>query len=93
MEKTAGSAVVDMINHPQHYNKGGLECIDVMRAVFGDKEVMAFCKLNAFKYLWRDGSKGEDKQLDDSEKAEFYLHRRNDLMRHERDHHPEGPPL
>ena len=62
--------MVDMINHPKHYTKGGLECIDVMRAVFGDEEVKSFCKLNAFKYLWRDGSKGEDKQL---EKALDYI--------------------
>ena len=92
-EDATNTSVVDLVNHPQHYTKGGLECIDVMQAVFGTKAVITFCKLNAFKYLWRDGSKGEDKELEDSEKAEFYLHLRNDLMRYERDHHPEGAPL
>lgn len=92
-DNSIDQAVVDMINHPQHYNKGGLECIEVMKAVFGNEQVATFCKLNAFKYLWRDGSKGEDKQLEDSEKAEFYLHLRNDLMRHERNHHPPRAPI
>lgn len=52
----------DMVNHPSHYqsmSKGvDIECIDAMRAAFGDECVQAFCICNAFKYLFRHRSKG-----------------------------------
>ena len=43
----------DMVNHPKHYETGKFECIDVMIEIFGKEKVMAFCQLNAFKYLYR----------------------------------------
>ena len=43
----------DNVNHPKHYASGGIECIDAMEAAFGKAEVASFCKLNAFKYIWR----------------------------------------
>lgn len=64
----------EAVKHPSHYRtKSGLECIKVMREVFGDEAVDTFAKLNAFKYLWRSGKKpGEDAEKD-VKKAAFYL--------------------
>lgn len=56
------------VNHPQHY-QGKNECIDVMRAMFGDKAVMDFCRLNAFKYRFRSAAKNG---AEDIKKAEWY---------------------
>lgn len=62
----------EVINHPDHYNTESFECIDVMEEVFGVEAVKNFCKLNAFKYLWRADEKDG---LDDLRKARWYLER------------------
>lgn len=58
------------VDHPEHYNQGQYECIDIMRDVFGDDAVRDFCKLNAFKYIWRESEKNGDEDL---KKAAWYL--------------------
>lgn len=60
----------EAVNHPSHY-AGKFECIDVMQEIYGDSFVVAFCLLNAFKYLWRCNSKGNFKQ--DLAKARWYI--------------------
>ena len=62
--------MTDNVNHPNHYKSGQYECIEVMKDVFGVEAVKDFCKLNAFKYLWRADKKNG---LEDIEKAWFYL--------------------
>lgn len=71
----------EQVNHPQHYNSGGIECIDAMEAAFGKEEVASFCKLNAFKYIWRSAHKG--KCAEDMEKAEWYIRKYNELLSNE----------
>ena len=61
---------VDRVNHPAHYNNAKYECIDVMEETFGTEEVKIFCKLNAFKYLWRAEHKNG---TEDMRKAKWYL--------------------
>lgn len=56
--------------YPEHYKNGSLDCFEVMKVAFGNDETYAFCKLNAFKYLWRHKSKGG---LEDLQKAETYI--------------------
>lgn len=63
---------VEMVNHPAHYNDGRIECIDAMIDAFGNNEVMSFCKINAFKYIWRAEHKGGVKDI---EKAAWYLNK------------------
>ena len=61
------------VNHPPHYSSetdSGIECIDGMLAAFGYEEVMSFCKINAFKYLWRMKRKNG---MEDFNKAMWYL--------------------
>lgn len=63
----------DMIN-PSHYGAGtGIECIDVMEQQFGKEETQAFCKLNAFKYLFRLGKK--DESLQEMKKIQWYVNK------------------
>lgn len=63
---------VEMVNHPAHYNNGKIECINAMIDAFGNKEVMSFCKINAFKYIWRAEHKGGVKDI---KKAAWYLNK------------------
>lgn len=62
----------DMVNHPTHYTSGKIECIDAMLEAFGASEVESFCKLNAFKYIWRAEHKGG---MEDIKKAVWYLNK------------------
>lgn len=59
------------VNHPDHY-QGKHECIDVMRAMFGDEAVKRFCRCNAFKYRFRAGKKDGNSAVQDISKAEWY---------------------
>ena len=65
----------DPVYRPFHYTKGGIECIDAMIEAFGMKDVRAYCRLNAFKYLWRSELKGNGMRspTQDLEKAIWYL--------------------
>lgn len=62
---------MDNINHPSHY-QGKHECIEVMRAMFGDEAVKGFCKCNAYKYRFRAGWKDGQSADQDLKKAEWY---------------------
>lgn len=59
------------VNHPEHY-QGAHECIEVMRAMFGDRAVEDFCRLCAFKYRFRAGNKDGESKEKDIAKAEWY---------------------
>ena len=61
------------VDHPSHYNQlGKKECIEEMRERFGDLAVYWFCKLNAFKYNYRGGSKEGNSAEQDAAKADWY---------------------
>jgi len=60
----------DMVNSPSHYNSGGIECIDAMRAMLGEEGFVAYCKGSAFKYTWRSGLKFDEEE--DLKKAVWY---------------------
>lgn len=64
---------MDNVNHPRHYASGEIECIDAMIAAFGNDKVTDFCHLNAFKYLWRAGQKGD--KIEDLRKATWYINK------------------
>lgn len=59
------------VNHPEHY-KGKHECIDIMRMLYGDEAVKAFCRCNSFKYRFRAGKKPGEEAEKDIAKAEWY---------------------
>lgn len=60
------------VDHPAHYNQGGIECIDAMVSAYGKDAVKSFCIINAFKYLWRAENKNK---VEDIDKAIWYLER------------------
>lgn len=62
--------MADNVNHPSHYNSGQFECIEIMRVIFGEAMVKAFCVLNAFKYIWRMNKKNG---LEDAKKCRWYI--------------------
>lgn len=60
------------IQKPEHYNiEGRREAIEEMLLLFGADAVKAFCKLNAYKYIYRAPHKGSYE--DDMAKANVYL--------------------
>ena len=62
------------IDHPKHYNADGrLECIREMEIMFGQSDVDTFCKLNAYKYFYRAGTKEGEAKEKDLAKAQWYL--------------------
>ena len=58
----------EMVNHPSHYQSGGIEAIDVIEA-FG----LGFCLGNAVKYILRCGKKDSD--IQELSKAAWYIER------------------
>ena len=60
-----------MINQPPHYTQGNVECIDAMVSAFGQDAVRDYCRLNAFKYIWRLYSK--DNVESNTRKAIWFL--------------------
>lgn len=62
----------DNVNKPIHYTDGQYECWDVMKDVFGKDELKAFCRLNAFKYIWRSEKKNG---VEDIRKAVVYINK------------------
>lgn len=66
----------DMVNSPSHYNSGGIECIDAMRAMLGPEGFRAYCKGSAFKYTWRSGLKFDEEE--DLKKSVWYTRMAND---------------
>ena len=72
MTITTGNSPADdkdpMVDHPKHYNQhpSGVECIEIVRH-------MGFNLGNVVKYLWRDGIKDVEVELQDLEKAVWYL--------------------
>ena len=59
----------DMVNHPPHYNKYGVECIDAIRAATGEG-FEYYLQGNVMKYLWRYRYKNG---IEDLKKANWYL--------------------
>lgn len=59
----------EAVNHPKHYaHPSGVECIQVV-------EHMNFCRGNAIKYIWRAGEKNPAAEIEDLEKARWYIDR------------------
>ena len=54
----------DMVDHPNHYQAGGLECIDVMEQLYGREAVESWIKLTIFKYIWRADKKDGAQDID-----------------------------
>lgn len=58
----------DMVNHPKHYTSGKIEVAD-----FIADQKLNFDRGNAVKYIVRAGKKDEHKEIEDLEKAKWYI--------------------
>jgi hypothetical protein len=68
----------EYVNHPQH--SGGVEnTYEVIKVI--EALDMDFHLGNTFKYIARAGKKGTDKEIQDLEKALWYLQRKIDLLK------------
>ena len=68
----------DVVNRPKHYcREGGMECFDEMLLLFSREEVLAFCKLNAWKYRYRAAGKNGEEDL---KKSDWYLKKYKELI-------------
>ncbi len=62
------SKTKEMVDHPDHYNKGSIEVIDAI-----EDWNLNFCEGNVVKYVARHRHK--DEPLEDLKKAKWYLER------------------
>ena len=63
----------DLVNHPTHYNSGGVECIQAIEASMELEAFQGYLKGNILKYIWRMSYKG--KALEDCKKSQWYLNK------------------
>ena len=62
--------MTDNVNHPSHYTDGKIEVIN-----FIEDKGLNFHRGNAVKYISRAGKKDSAKEIEDLEKAVWYLQR------------------
>lgn len=72
--------MIDIVNHPSHYESGKFECIEVMEETQGKEAVMDFCICNALKYLYRHKRKNG---IEDIKKARWYINKYIELSEQE----------
>lgn len=64
------SSTEDKVNHPSHYNAGKIEVIEAI-----EDWKLDYHRGNAIKYIARAGKKDPAKEVEDLEKAIWYLRR------------------
>lgn len=72
MTKQNINDILDNVEHPSHYCRGGIECIDAIEASLGKDEFTGFLRGNIIKYIWRYKDKNG---LEDLKKAQWYLNK------------------
>ena len=60
----------DNVNHPDHYTKDEIECIEAIEAASTKEEFEGYLRGNVLKYVWRFRYKDNVKDL---RKAKWYL--------------------
>lgn len=78
----------EMVNHPKHYNNYDVEVVDMMEKIWGTKATMEWCKMTAYKYRMRMGTKPAEndtkeamqkKLMEDFNKEQWYLAKAKEL--------------
>ena len=64
------------VSHPPHYNSGKIEVIE-----FVEDQKLNFSRGNAVKYIARAGKKDPAKEIQDLEKAAWYINREVELLK------------
>ena len=60
----------ELVDNPEHYNKGDIECIDAIKAMLSVDEYIGYLRGNSLKYRWRFRYK--NKPIEDLRKATWY---------------------
>lgn len=68
------------INHPSHYASGRIEVIEAI-----EDWGLGFHLGNTVKYVARAGKKDPSKEIEDLEKAKWYLKRKIEMLRSEKE--------
>jgi len=70
----------DNVNHPAHYGKGKIECIEYIEDFLSREELIGYYRGNVAKYLhrWRYKNGAEDLR-----KAQWYLAKLTELIEKE----------
>lgn len=75
----AEAPAVDMVNHPPHYVRGGVECVDLVEATVTGWSPQTAVRLGqAQQYIFRHAHKGEP--VRDLKKAIFWIQREIDAL-------------
>lgn len=61
-------AMEDPVNNPTHYTRYAVDVIEITQD-------MNFCRGNAVKYLCRAGYKDPESEMEDLQKAQWYINR------------------
>ena len=75
----------DRVNHPKHYEKGRVECIELLEALTRGYTGIIAMEIGQLKYLYRVGSKNEngmsikEKSIQDVNKVKWYF---EDMKKH-----------
>lgn len=78
--ETCSSLNSDAVHHPSHYNSGKIEVIEAIE----DWRLDYHCG-NAVKYIARAGKKDPSKEIEDLEKAAWYIKRKIEKLRAQKD--------
>lgn len=79
-KKTGYETGHDPVNHPSYYCDGGIETIDFIEA-----KNLCYHLASAVKYISRAGKKNPETEIQDLEKAAWYINRRIDQLKKEKD--------
>jgi len=79
-EYLTGKKKDDMVNHPPHYNKAGIETIEAIKAMT-DTGFEYYLQGNIMKYLWRYRYKNG---AEDLKKAQWYLNELIDVVENDK---------
>ena len=80
MEQSDNKELEDMVNHPPHYNKAGIETIQAIKAMT-DTGFEFYLQGNIMKYLWRYRYKNG---AEDLKKAQWYLNELIDVVENDK---------
>lgn len=69
----------DVVNHPAHYGRGANDPYETIKVI--EAWGLGFHLGNALKYISCAGKKDSGKEIEDLEKAKFYLSRHIDNLK------------
>ena len=71
----------DMVNHPSHYQIGGVETVDIIKELLSKKEFIGYLKGTFIKYRERHSYKGKSEE--DLKKAKWFWNKLQEVKEEE----------